>query len=528
MSSLDDRERSLRQKLKDEFEHYSSRCLRIRTKEGDVRQFKLNRSQLYLHERLQEQLRTKGKVRALVLKGRQVGISTYIAGRFYWRVSHRFGVRAFILTHLDTASDNLFGMAKRFHDYCPPLVKPETGKANAKELSFAGLDSGYKVATAGTADVGRSETIQFFHGSEAAFWPNAQNHSAGLKQAIADAPGTEDIRESTANGIGNSFHSEWKAAERGESEFEAIFIPWFWHEEYVKEPPEGWKPSQAWQDYGSAYGLTIQQVYWAWIKNRDLAVVAGGTSDEPCWQFKQEYPANAAEAFQTSGELAFISPEKVMKARKSKVQAYGPIVLGVDPARGGGDKTGIIDRQGRVLGGRVCKRIDHNDTMAVVAEIRAEIRRLRPLGLGKVVVDVTGLGAGVYDRLKELEGPRLIQGINFGARAYEPNRFANQRAEMWDNMRAWMDDTAGVQIPDNDDIHADLCAPVRGKGATHFDSNMRLVLESKDHIRERLGFSPDLGDASALTFAVQFGPEMEEDEEDWGDDRRSGNQSTGY
>ena len=53
------------------------------------------------------------------------------------------------------------------------LVKPVTGRANAKELSFELLDSGYKVATAGSAEVGRSETIQYFHGSECAFWPNA-------------------------------------------------------------------------------------------------------------------------------------------------------------------------------------------------------------------------------------------------------------------------------------------------------------------------------------------------------------------
>lgn len=528
MSSLSDREREIRIRLRDDFEHYAPRCLRIRTKSGDVTPFALNRSQRYLHERLQDQLRTKGKVRALVLKGRQVGISTYISGRFYWRVSHRFGVRAFILAHLDTASDNLFNMAKRFHENCPDLVRPQTGKANAKELSFSALDSGYKVATAGTAEVGRSDTIQFFHGSEAAFWPNAQNHSAGLKQAIADADGTEDIRESTANGIGNAFHSEWKAAERGESEFEAIFIPWFWHEEYVKDVPDGWSPPQAWMDYQAAYGLDLRQTYWAWFKNRDLAVVAGGTDAEPCWQFKQEYPANAAEAFQTSGEQAFITPEQVIKARKNKVDAYGPIVLGVDPARGGGDKTGLIDRQGRRLGGHICKRIDHGDTMVVVAEVRKEIRRLRPLGLAKVVVDITGLGAGVYDRLRELEGPRLIQGVNFGSRAFETHRFVNRRAEMWDNMRSWFDDPAGVQIPDNDDVHADMCAPVRGKGATQFNSSMQLVLESKDHIRERLGFSPDLGDAACLTFAVQYGPEMEEEEDEWGEARDGGNVSTGY
>lgn len=504
MSSLTDREKAIRTKLKTDFEHYAPRCLRIRTKAGSVVPFALNRSQAYLHRRLEEQRAKTGKVRALVLKGRQVGISTYIAGRFYWRVSHSFGVRAFILTHLDTASDNLFGMAKRFHEQCPELVRPVTGKANAKELSFSALDSGYKVATAGTAEVGRSETIQYFHGSEVAFWPNAQNHSAGIRQAIANVPGTEDIRESTANGIGNSFHAEWKAAERGDSEYEAIFIPWFWHDEYTTEPPEGWAPPQAWRDYAEVYEIQPGQVYWAWLKNRDLAVVAGGSAEEPCWQFKQEYPSNADEAFQTSGAHAFIAPERVMKARRNQVQGYGPLILGVDPARGGGDKTGLIDRQGRRLGAHICKRIDHDDLMALAGEVQQEIKRLKPLGLRKVVIDVTGLGSGLYDRLKELEGADLIEGVNFGSRAYDPAKYANRRAEMWDDLRQWFEDEAGVQVPDLDDLQGDLCAPVRGKGATHFNSSGQLVLESKDHIKERLSFSPDLGDAAAVTFAADF------------------------
>lgn len=503
MSGLSDREKAIRQKLKDDFTHYAPRCLRIRTKAGEVKSFALNRSQLYLHQRLQKQLAEKGRVRALVLKGRQVGISTYISGRFYWRISHRKGVRAFILTHLDTASDNLFGMAKRFHDNCPSLVKPETGKANAKELSFSALDSGYKVATAGSAEVGRSETIQFFHGSEVAFWPNAQNHAAGIKQAIADVRDTEDIRESTANGIGNSFHSEWKAAERGESEYEAIFLPWFWHEDYVKTAPAGWEPPPAWLEYEKAYVLQREQTYWAWLKNRDLAILAGGNSDEPCWQFRQEYPANADEAFQTSGEHAFIDARAVLKARKAQVSPYGPMILGVDPARGGGDKTAIIDRQGRRMGAHVCKRLDNADLMATAGEIVRMVPELKAKGLRRIVIDTTGLGAGLYDRLKEQLGD-LIDGVNFGSEAHRREKYRNRRAEIWDEMRQWFEDAAGVQVPDNDEFQSDICAPVRGKGATHFDSSGRLVLESKDHIRERLGFSPDYGDAGALTFAVDY------------------------
>jgi len=159
-----------------------------------------------------------------------MGISTYIGARFYHKTTHRRGCRTFILTHLDDATDNLFGMVKRFHDHCPTEVRPETGTASAKELSFPGLDSGYKVGTAGNKAVGRSDTIQLFHRSEMAFWPNAEEHSAGIGQAVAKVEGTEDIAESTANGIGGAFHSMWKAAERGDSEFECIFLPWFLHE----------------------------------------------------------------------------------------------------------------------------------------------------------------------------------------------------------------------------------------------------------------------------------------------------------
>lgn len=472
----------------------------IRTKAGAVRPFSLNRTQRYLHERLEDQRRRTGRVRALVLKGRQVGISTYIGGRFYWRISHEFGFRAFILTHLDVASENLFQMAKRYHENCPELMRPQTGKSNAKELAFSALDSGYKVATAGSAEVGRSETIQLFHGSEVAFWPNAANHAAGIKQAIASEPGTEAIQESTANGIGDAFHQEWKAAERGDSEYEAIFLPWYWHEEYVAAVPEGWIAPSAWAAYQAAYDLTDEQTYWAWKKNRELCITAGGTPDAPCWQFQQEYPANADEAFQTSGHNTYIEPELVLKARKAKVTGYGPIILAVDPARSGGDKTGIIDRQGRRMGGNICERYDNNDLMATAGHVVRIIDSLKP---AKVVIDTTGLGAGLYDRLREIKGD-LIEPVNFAERAHEPDKFVNRRAEMWARLREWLQDKAGVQVPDTDEFQGDLTAPVRGSGATRFDSAGRLVLEPKDRIKERLGFSPDLGDAAAMTVALDM------------------------
>jgi hypothetical protein len=506
--SLEELEREFARRCASDFLFYAKNCLKIRTKSGATKPFVLNRSQRFLHAAIEDQIKRTGRARKIVLKGRQTGCSTYVAARNYYKTTHNLGFRTFILAHLDDATDNLFNMAKRFHDNTPEVVRPTTGASNAKELVFPKLDSGYVVATAGNKSVGRSHTLQIFHGTEVAYWPNAEEHTAGIMQAIADAPGTEVILESTANGISNAFHSLWKAAERGEGDLECVFIPWFWHEEYERDVPEQWKPPQAWADYGDAYKLDPRQVYWAYVRNAELARVAGGTPDEPCWRFNREYPANASDAFTSSGDDSFISAEKVIKARKAGVTGYGPMVIGIDPARGGKDKTGIIDRRGRRLGGFVCKRLDYGeDLMPVVGEVVRLVKdaRAKALPLKKVIIDITGLGAGLYDRLREVLGDDLVEGVNFSERALNTEKYANRRAEMWDRMREWFEDPAGVQVPDSDDFQGDVCAPIRGgSSATHFKSNGQLVLEAKDNIKKRIGYSPDEGDASALTFAVDY------------------------
>jgi len=497
-------------RLRDDFEFFARNCLFIRTKTGAVVPFKLNRAQKYLHERLERQRKTNGKVRAIILKGRQLGASTYIQGRFYWRLWGGKGLKAFILTHEQDATDNLFGMAQRFHNELPPFVKPATKAASAKELAFADNDCSYAVATAGSKGVGRSATLQLFHGSEVGFWPHADTHIDGAFQAIADVAGTERLLESTANGIGNVYQRRYKAAERGDSDEEAIFIPWFWGEDYERECPEGWEPppkrdkdTESWDEYARTYGLTWEQLYWAYVKNRDMATAISEPDDTPCWKFRQEYPANAQEAFVTSGN-SFIPSAKVAKARKASVLGIGPLIIGIDPAGGGKDTWGALDRRGRRMGQNVCERWTEKDTMICTGKVVALLRKFPD---ATVNIDVGGLGAPIYDRLVELGYNHRVNPVNFGSSPLGigptgDELYANRRAEMWDLKRDWYDSVGGVQVPDDDTFHADETAPVWGPGQTRLSSNNELTLEPKDKIRERLGFSPDLGDAAALTFAV--------------------------
>ncbi len=130
--------------------------------------------------------------------------------------------------------------------------------------------------------------------------------------------------------------------------------------------------------------------------------------------------------------------------------------------------------------------------MDVTGRVAKEIDRLEPEA---VFLDVTGLGAGVYDRLRE-RGYKEVHAVNFGSKAREAQRYANKRAEIWARLAGWLLDEGGADIPDSDEWQASLCAP-----GYSFDSNSRLLLEKKEDIRGRVGFSPDVGDALALTFA---------------------------
>lgn len=540
MSGLTDRQKEIRRRLKDDRPLYFEKCLRILTKVGgEPGPFRLNSTQRYIDERLDRQLAETGRVRALVLKARQTGVSTYVQGRFYHKVTHGRGLRAFILTHHQSATDNLFNMTNRFHEHVPPRVRPATGKCNAKELNFDRLDSGYSVATAGTSDVGRSQTIQFFHGSEVAMWPNAESHVEGVGQAVSKASGSEIILESTAKGLNNLFANMWKQAVAGKSDYIAIFVPWFMHEEYAAEPPPDWEcpedPSDpdaiGFRTYQDMYGLTDAQLFWAWRENRELANTINAPDDCLCWKFQQEYPANAEEAFQTAGVAAFISSVNVVKARKREVDAYGPMVLGVDVGRGG-DPSAFVDLQMRRLGMNVCKTEDFGeDLMRVAAAVTRHIEKLLPLGLVKVVIDVTGLGAGVYDRLKQGKHARMIEGVNFGAAAYEAKRFANRRAEIYWNMAEWFKDKEGlgVQCADTDEFQADLTALQWGEGNTRYRPNGQLVLEEKDHVKKRLqGKSPDLADAAACCFALDLNELLTESDLSWNNFAAGIPQQTGW
>lgn len=413
--------------------------------------------------------------------------STYIQARFFHQVITSRGKKAFILTHDKEATKNLFSMAQRFYENLEAGLVPKPDTANAKELYFKEFDSGYAVGTAGNKAVGRSQTIQLMHSSEVAYWQFAEEHSKGIMQAISNESGTEIILESTANGIGNYFHSRWLSAVSADNEYQAIFIPWYWQDEY-KYDAENMFLTEEEQHYFELYsqnGLTKEHLAWRRIKIGEFSKDYDAGKEH----FQVEYPFSATEAFKNPINNVFINSKYVEKARQADVEPNGPLIIGVDVAISDRDRTAIIRRKGRHAFN--LEKFQNYNTMEIVGRLKRIINNEHPL---KMYIDCIGIGAGVVDRLQEM-GFDCVEGVNVARSANDKEKFKNLRAELWSDMRDWFYGELPVQIPDDDEMHGELCSL-----GFKENSSGQLQIESKDDLRSRGLPSPDSADALALSF----------------------------
>lgn len=292
------------EKSKNDFEDFARRQLRIITKDaaqGYV-PFEFNEAQKKIHVAIEKQIEEKGRVRALVLKARQQGISTYTAGRVFWKTFYTPHTRSVVIAHDSATSDALFTMSKNFIDRMSEDFKPELIRSNAKEVKFSHNDSGFRLYTAGSPEAGRGTTPTILHCSECAFWQSDEKILAGLFQGVSSADGTEIILESTANGATGAFYRMWKAAERGENDYVPIFLPWFMTKEYTMTPPDNFERNIQEEELSEEYDLDNGQLWW-----RRMKIGEGGES-----KFRQEYPSTAEEAFVVSGKNVF-NVEKLNK-----------------------------------------------------------------------------------------------------------------------------------------------------------------------------------------------------------------------
>lgn len=250
-----------------------------------------------LPNRVQQEFASRRTQRNIVLKARQMGITTYVAGRFFLATILRPGTVTLQVAHSLESAQQIFRIVHRFLANLDPDLREKlrVSHANVRELSFAATDSRYIVDTAGNRSAGRGLTIHNLHASEVAQWPGDPAETMAALLAGVSPDGNVEI-ESTPHGAGGYFHREWVRATQGQG-FTPHFFPWWLEEAYCLPllPGESLAPlTTEEQQLRERHGLSLGQIKY----RRHLRATFGGLTP-------QEFAENDAECFLVSGRPVF-------------------------------------------------------------------------------------------------------------------------------------------------------------------------------------------------------------------------------
>ena len=299
-------------------EVYIPKFLKIRTKEGKITALRPKPAQQMLLDAVKREWEAGRPPRILILKARQLGLSTITEGIMFQDSATRKLVQTLIVAHRDDSTTKLFRMNKLFFDYLPRQLQPMCKHSNAKELVFEnptrdpaekrrrpGLMSSIRCVTANDG-MGRSETLNNVHLSEFAFWKGNKNEILdGVMQAVPAELNTLVVIESTANGY-NEFKDLWDGAVAGENGWVPLFIAWFHEPKYRMEVTEGTVWDEEERALMEAYHLDPEQMAWRrWC----IAVNCHGDKRK----FQQEYPSTPEEAFLFSGTPFFNNEDILLR-----------------------------------------------------------------------------------------------------------------------------------------------------------------------------------------------------------------------
>jgi len=314
--------------------------LKVRTREGRTARLNANPAQRLFEERRGRQ--------NIVLKARQMGMTTWTAARFFLKTITRPGTLTLQVAHTQQAAEEIFAIVHRFVDLLPENLRKgslKTGRSNVRQVVFPALDSQYRVVTAGDRNAGRGLSVQNMHCSELARWPAEPAETlAGLRAALE--PEGELILESTPDGVGGCFHELWlKAPETG---MVRHFFPWWMESRYRAPAVEPATLSEEEQALIERHGLDLEQIGFRRKLRADFRRLA-----------RQEFAEDDESCFLASGESVFeidalderlkTVSEPVECRFNGDLQIWLPPVAGkmyllaVDPAGGGagGDYSAI-------------------------------------------------------------------------------------------------------------------------------------------------------------------------------------------
>lgn len=372
--------------------------LRVRARNGATVPLAANPVQ-----RLFEQRRGRHNI---VLKARQLGLTTWTAARFFLKTITTPGTLTLQVAHTQEAAEEIFRIVHRFYANLPEELREgplAVARANVRQIVFDSIDSQYRVVTAGDRNAGRGLTAQNLHCSELARWPgDPADILAGLRAALA--PNAEVVLESTPQGVGGCFYEEWqKAPETG---MVRHFFPWWMEQAYRADAP------------ADAETLTEEERDLMQRENLDLRQIAYRRALRSSFRklARQEYAEDAESCFLSSGESVFElsaieeclskAPPPAGVRRNGELEIWFPPMPGkrylvaVDPAGGGseGDYSAaqVLDRDSGLQCAEFAAHLGGLEFARFVAGLAAEYNH------ALLIVERNNHGTGVLAMLENV------------------------------------------------------------------------------------------------------------------------------
>ncbi len=370
--------------------------LRVRDREGVERGLVANAAQRAFERR-------RGR-RNIVLKARQMGMTTWVAGRFFLKTVTTRGMLTVQVAHTREAAESIFRTAQRFWEYLP--LEMRTGalrrsRANVGQMVFPELDSEFRVLSAADENAGRGLTIHCLHCSEVSRWPgDAAATLAGLRAALV--PSGEAVLESTPNGAYGAFYDEWRGAE--EKGMTRHFLPWWMEPAYVSEPVTDLREDE--RSLVKEHGLTEAQIGY----RRGLEASYRGLRS-------QEFAEDAETCFRATGDCCFDLQAVEQRLRQVgdavEIRRGGALeiwlprlpgknyVVAVDTAGGGADGDFAAVQVIELMTGVQCAELRQRMGVLELARVAAELAR--EYGGAMMAVERNNHGAGVLAYLDSVE-----------------------------------------------------------------------------------------------------------------------------
>ncbi len=458
------------QQIYEPFQHhptFAQECLSIANEEGLVVPMALQPAQLRLDEAIQRQRRRGQPVRIVYLKARRVMVSSGTAAQIFHATAFRSGQHAAVVAHDEDTALNLLNFYRGFERHYKPfrgaIRLPDLVKSPEGLIEWAN-GSWIRIGTARNIQFGRSFNLRRVQLDEFAFYPDPAALMMAVMSAVPKDPDTMVVVPSTANGVGNGFHTLWLRATdpQTRSEWEPVFFGWWEHPANRLALPydaarfQGSLDAEE-REIMARYRLSLEQLAWRrWVIDNDL----GGDVA----RFRQEHPACPEEAFVASGRMRFDLAainrqpvqrdavvggiERIEQGIGSQIvftprdhgeislwrqpQAGREYVIGADTAEG---RDASLDATASDADFSVAQVFDR-DTGEQVAIFRARWRpsafggALNLLGrwynMAGIVPEVNSAGIGVVDELLRLGYPpqRIYH------RRREPDRDPFERADL--------------------------------------------------------------------------------------------------